>query len=383
MAKLLVVDDEPDVCELLAAALSEAGYAVRTCTNGTEAIELFRRERADLVFCDLKLPGIDGLSVLEAMKGIDPWATVIMVTGYGSVEVATHALRLGAYDFVEKPFTDTQIQKVASRALEHRRQLRQLTLVQGKSGSAADIPARLVELEQLRADFLNMVIQDLRTPLGQLNKALALANEGFYGPWDDPKQPFLHELARVRALLSRLLLEGFALFLSHEQRVTATLGDVRSVLEGIVKEMRGQCEKRQLMLKTALPSSPVEGSMDTEKLACIARELLENAVHFTESGGKITVSLVSQQRGFQLQVVDTGCGIAEKEQGWLFTAFRQLRTDRPEQRKKLGLGLALVKYYTDLLNGTIHVQSTPGKGSEFTVNLPWLNRTDPVQNNGR
>jgi DNA-binding NtrC family response regulator len=133
MAKFLVVEDEPDACKALADLLTQSGVAVRACENGTEAIEVCRKERVDLVFCDLKLPGLDGLAVLEAIKRIDPWATIIVVTAYGSVDSATHALRLGAYDFIEKPFTPAQIQQVARRAMDHRHTLAQLARC-GNSG---------------------------------------------------------------------------------------------------------------------------------------------------------------------------------------------------------------------------------------------------------
>ena len=384
MPKLIVVDDEPDICELLSAALIEPGYAVRTCTNGTEAIELFRRERADVVFCDLKLPGLDGLSVLEALKSIDPWVTVIMITGYGSVEVATHALRLGAYDFVEKPFTDGQIKQIANRALEHRRQLKQLALLQGKKiGSAADIPARLVELEQLRHDFLNMVIQDLRTPLGEFNEVLSLAEEGAYGPWADPlKQAFMHEMAKERALLSRLLLESFALFLSHDHRLKVVSTDIRALMEGILKEVQPLCDKKRLRLKTSLPPEPLSGPMDGERLSAVVRELLDNAVQFTPSVGTIEVELARTDKGFRIRVSDSGCGMTDREREWLFTAFRQPRGEKPERRRKLGLGLALVKHYVDLLNGTLDVTSVPGEGSHFVIALPWLSRPEKEPDGG-
>ncbi len=363
MAKLLVVDDELEMCESPSEALANPGYSVETCQTGTAAIELFRRERADLVFCDLKLPGLDGFEVLGALKGIDPWATVIIVTGYGSVETATHALRLGAYDFVEKPFTVAQIQQVANRALEHRRQLRELTLLQGKPGSATDLPTRLTELEQLKADFLTLVIQELRTPFRLLSEALSLAQEGFYGSWADPlKEQFLNRCRRIHTLLSRLLLGGLAFFLNHEHRVTAVSGDVRLGIEQVLEEARPRCEERHLTLGVLLPDSPVVGLTDSEKIACIARELIDNAINSTPPGGLIEVRLTCQDsKGFQIQIKDTGRGITDEEKGWLFTQHGQ----------RVSLGLPLVQHYVDLLNGTIQLESQLGQGSCFTVRLPW------------
>lgn len=372
MAKLLVVDDESEVLEAFSAALSQAGLAVHTCENGTAAIELFRRERADLVFCDLKLPGIDGLGVLGALKGIDPWATVIMVTAYGSIETATHALRLGAYDFLEKPCTLAQIQQVAKRALEHRRQLREMAALQGKPGQASDLPSRLVELEQLRADFLTMVIQDLREPLRLLTKTLDLAREGFYGIWSEVQRPFLHQCSRVQVFLTRLLLGSFAIFLSHDERLETAPVELHALIKEISREMEPHLEERGVALQTTLSHEPACGRTDVGKVTSMVRELLNNAICATEKGGEIHLELSTQPDGFQIRVSDTGCGISEEEKKWLFTTFHSIAHERPHPKgKKVSLGLPLVQHYLDLLNGQILLENNSPQGSRFTVTIPW------------
>ena len=372
MAKLLIVDDEEETCEVFRTAFTQVGHSVRTCRSGAEAIEAYRRERMDLVFCDLKLPGVDGLVVLEAIKAIDPWATVIMVTAYGTVDVATRSLRLGAYDFIEKPCTIAQLQEVSKRALEHRREMKQLTLLQGKPGTAADIPARLVELEQLKADFLTMIIQELRTPMRQMDETLTLVRQGFYGSWEDPKkQRFLDQLSRVGTSLSRLFLSGFALFLSHEQRVSPTEADLIPLLEEIFQQVRVRCHEKELTLNTELDVASLKGPTDMEKVAYVIRELLDNAIQFTLQGGTITVTCGAAVGGFRVQVIDTGPGIPLEEQGDLFTVFRQSGSDRRLRKRKSGLGLPLVRHYVDLLNGFISLESSPDLGSRFTVIIPW------------
>jgi signal transduction histidine kinase len=318
------------------------------------------------------MPGLDGMAVLDALRAIDPWATVIMLTGYGSIESATHALRLGAYDFIQKPFTEVQIEQAATRAIAHKKQLKQITQIQGSPGSPSDLPGKLKEMEQLKADFLTMVVQELRIPLKLFSETLGLAQEGFYGPWEDPlKKRFFNELIRVRAQLGRLLLEGFALFLGHEQRVTAAPLDVRQIIEQAAAEFHSSCEERGLALKVNLPEAPLIGLTDLEKVGCIVRELIDNAIQFTPSGGKIELDLRATPEGFEFRVSDTGCGITTRQKEWLFTTFRQPQSDPSERRKKVALGLALVRHYVDLLDGTILVQSAPGQGAQLTISLPW------------
>ncbi|MBI3332952.1 MAG: response regulator [Candidatus Omnitrophica bacterium] len=376
MARILIVDNDPEIRQAFTAALAPLKYAVRSCLSGNEAIELYEKERADLVFCDLKLEGVDGMVVLETLKAMDPWATVIMVTAYGTVDAATRALRLGAYDFIEKPCTVTQLKEITQRALEHRRRLKEVTRLQGKPGTAADIPTRLVELEQLKADFLTMVVEELRTPLRHLNEALALAADGFYGPWEEPlKKQFLERISRVENSLSRLFLASFSLFLAHEQRVTPTDGDLAALAGEIIREAQARCQERQISLKSQLPSCPLKGRTDMEKAAYILREFIDNAIRFTPPGGAIEVECAptSKPNGFLLRVADTGPGIPPEEQGVLFSVFRQSPSDQRLHKQKSGLGLPLVRHYVDLLKGSIELTSAAAgrPGCRFTVTVPW------------
>ncbi len=117
---VLVVDDEPDVRDLLVEYFREAGHEVSSAADGTEAVADITRNptKYGLVISDLQLPGIDGLGVLKAAKAANPSVAVIIVTGYASVDSAVRAVRLGAYDYLTKPFTLGQIEVIVSRAAE-------------------------------------------------------------------------------------------------------------------------------------------------------------------------------------------------------------------------------------------------------------------------
>ena len=370
MPKFLIVDDEAEICQALEIALSQNGYSVRTCTNGTQAIELFRRERTDLVFCDMKLPGLDGMGVLEGLKSIDPGVTVIMITAYGSVEAATRALRLGAYDFLEKPCTMAQIQKVTQQALEHRKQLHQLTMIQGKPGTSLDLPSKLSQSEQIRFDFLKLAMQELRLPLTLLNEALTLVEDGSYGLWGEPsKQRFLNQCARIQALLSRTFLGCLALFLSHDHHVAPSTGDVRSALEELLKETALRCTEQRLVWEQTLPSEPLIGSTDLEKVVCIVQELLDNAFYYVLAGGTLSFSLIQSEGGFQIHVKNTGHSIPAEEKKWLFTTVRDWKTGQIHSQK---VGLVLLRHYVDLLNGKFELKEVRSGGNEIIATFPWI-----------
>ena len=375
--RILVIDDEPENVRLLEVKLRQE-YEVDTVKSGLQALAFLKKaeNNPDLILMDQMMPSMDGLMTFTAMQqqNLIKGVPVIMVTAYGSIENATHALRLGAYDFLEKPCTLTQLQQVAKRAMEHRRQLRELAALQGKPGQAADLPSRLVELEQLRADFLTMVIQDLREPLRLLSKTVELARDGFYGVWSEVQKPFLHQCARVQAFLTRLLLGGFAIFLSHEQHLEIVPVELHLLIKELSREMEQDTQEKGIRLQVKLPLEPVCGRTDPGKVSSMVRELLENAIEATQKGGQVSLELLTQPDGFQIRVSDTGGGIPEEEKRWLFTTFHALASGHPQRGQKVSLGLPLVRHYLDLLNGKIEVEGNSPSGSRFTLSLPYYNR---------
>jgi len=118
MKRVLVVDDELSMCEFLAIMLSKEGYSVTTTRSGEEGTELFQRDPFDVVITDMRLPGIGGLGVLRAIKEQSPEVPVIVMTAYSSVANAVEVMKLGAYDYITKPFKVDEIKLVMRNALE-------------------------------------------------------------------------------------------------------------------------------------------------------------------------------------------------------------------------------------------------------------------------
>jgi DNA-binding NtrC family response regulator len=164
---VLVIDDEPDVRDLLVDYFRECGHEVSSAADGTEAVaEIVRHPtKYEIIISDLQLPGVDGLGVLRAAKAADPDATVIIVTGYASVDSAVRAVRLGAYDYLTKPFTLGQIEVIVNRAAERRAleaENRALTrrMDDGAPGHGPDLASRLDAIE-LRLSRIEQLIEEL------------------------------------------------------------------------------------------------------------------------------------------------------------------------------------------------------------------------------
>ena len=115
---ILVVDDEVEICDLLQGFLTEEGYQVFTATNGLEAISLGKQNELDLALLDIKMPGMDGIEVFRKLKKVRRDMGVIILTGYGTLGTAKDAMRLGAYDYLTKPFDLGLVKSVIREALE-------------------------------------------------------------------------------------------------------------------------------------------------------------------------------------------------------------------------------------------------------------------------
>lgn len=117
LTRILVVDDEKNIRLTVPQALEPLGMPVETAVNGEEALEKMAEEPFDLVLLDLKMPGMDGMDVLRSIARDQPRSRVIIVTAHGTVESAVEAMKLGAVDYIQKPFSPAEIRELASRVL--------------------------------------------------------------------------------------------------------------------------------------------------------------------------------------------------------------------------------------------------------------------------
>ena len=149
---ILIVDDEGDIRELVSGILSDEGHGTRTAKDADEALALLAARRPHLMFLDIWLQGsrLDGLQLLEIIKDQHPTLPVVMISGHGNIETAVSAIRLGAYDFIEKPFKADRLVLVAERALETSRLKRENVELKTRSLTADRVVGKSTSANQLR-----------------------------------------------------------------------------------------------------------------------------------------------------------------------------------------------------------------------------------------
>lgn len=120
--KVLVLDDEQVVLDSISRTLGEEDYTVKTFQKGEDALAALKGESFDILMTDMKMPGMDGLQAMEAMKEIDPDLSMVVVTGYSTVDSAVKSMKLGAVDYIKKPFTPEQLTELVDKIMEDRKQ---------------------------------------------------------------------------------------------------------------------------------------------------------------------------------------------------------------------------------------------------------------------
>ena len=149
---ILIIDDEADIRDIVSGILSDEGHGTRTASNSDEALGAVEARRPQLIFLDIWLQGsrLDGLQLLKIIKEQNPQLPVVMISGHGNIETAVSAIKLGAYDFIEKPFKADRLVLVADRALEASRLKREITDLKARAGTVNRIVGSSSAIHQLR-----------------------------------------------------------------------------------------------------------------------------------------------------------------------------------------------------------------------------------------
>jgi len=150
---ILIVDDERDICDLVAGVMEDEGYEARTAANSDAALDAIRQRRPSLVLIDVWLQGsrLDGLGLVEAIKAMDPTLPIIVISGHGGIDTAVAAIRRGAFDFIEKPFEASRLLHMVARATETERLRSEVVALRERAGQSDELNGTSAGINQVRA----------------------------------------------------------------------------------------------------------------------------------------------------------------------------------------------------------------------------------------
>ena len=370
---ILLVDDEAGIRKVLGISLADLGYTVHAAEDAAAALKIIERVRPSITLTDIKMPGMDGIELLKAIKSRYPDTEVIMLTGHGDMDLAIESLKFEAIDFITKPISDDALTIALKRAgerIEMRQQLKAYTqnlehLVEEKS-------RQLIEAERLAAvgETVAGLSHTIKNIAGGLDGGLFVLGKGIeMEDADYLKQGWelvRGNVDRIKTLSLDLL--NFAKTDRLEYRQMNPEQPAREVFNLMLS--RAKDHGMDLVLDVATGLAPIQ--MDPVGIHQCLLNLVTNAIDAcvdTEPANgeqRITLSVIaSNGGGVCYRVADTCCGMDERTKARLFQRFF---TTKGEQGT--GIGLMLTRTIVHRHNGTIDVSSQPGKGSCFTIHLP-------------
>jgi signal transduction histidine kinase len=251
-----------------------------------------------------------------------------------------------------------------NRQLEYRVQVRTRELQ-----NALD---RLSELNQLKSNFISNVSHELRTPLTHIRGYLDLMMDGSLGGVSEDQRLALEVMLRSEGRLEELIEELIQFTLASSEMLVLDLSviDFSKLVSSVLSKTVNKAQRKHLTLEMELSDSLPPVRADEDKMTWVVMELLDNAVKFTQSGGRVKIAARQVEQMVCCSVTDTGIGIPKERLPEIFAPFHQLDNSVTRRYGGVGLGLALVKKIMEAHEANIKVQSIEGKGTRFEFCLP-------------
>jgi signal transduction histidine kinase len=384
MKKLLVIDDERPILDVLQMSLTGEGYEVMTAENGNEGLEIFEEFRPKVVLTDIKMPGIDGIEVLKRVKAIDDEAEVIVITGHGDMDSAIAALQHGASDFINKPIRNDVLTLALERAekkLEMNQRLRDYTENLEQRVEECTTELKQAHEELLRSERLATIGETVAGLAHYIKNILSGLRGGLYmvntGVSKDNRDMFKEGSSMMERNIERI--SDLALDLlsySKERTPERVLCDPNEIVAEAIDIFKEKAKAHGITLDILADPSLDKAYLDRRGIYNVLLNLISNAIDAciydedTSKAWKVTVKTGVKSRAHSgetvfFEVSDNGTGMTDEVKAKLFTKFFSTKAG-----KGTGLGLLITQKIIHEHGGEISLESTAGQGATFLVTLP-------------
>ncbi len=361
MKRILVIDDEEWLREMVQMALQQKGFEVILAPNGAVGVESARKELPDLILCDVNMEKMDGYSTLSSLRS-DPLTEsipFILMTGLADNAGMRHGMELGADDYLPKPFSIEALYAAVDA------RLKKLQAVRHEAEK---------KLADLRDNISLMLPHELRTPLnGILSFGEMLASDAANLPPNEVAemgQVIYDSGKHLQRLIENFLIYAQIELLSADPQKLKALRSKRTELPAklIEKSVRAQAQSAGRSADLELTLAEVPLPLSEEYLVKIVDELVQNAFKFSQPGSRVNVVLADSPGAVTLAVSDHGRGFSTDH---ITKVGAYMQFDRKlHEQQGLGLGLSIAKRLTELHGGTLTLQSERGTRTTVTVKLP-------------
>jgi two-component system sensor histidine kinase/response regulator len=367
--RILIVDDEKGIQTGIRRVLrnftvsfpfhdEDFEFDLIDADTGEDAIEIIEEQHIDIVLLDNKLPGIEGVEVLEYIKEKEYDLAVIMITSYASIDLAVKATNNGAFNFVPKPFNQNELRTAVESITKHlflKRMTKNLT----------------DEAKEIRFKFLSVLSHELKSPINAVEGYLRIMEDKQLGDDFDAYATMIERSIKriegMRTLIMDML--DFTRVESGKKVRHIEEIDFVEIAQISVDSVSPSAIQKNVNIITDFPEK-ITHSFDEGELEIIFNNLLSNAVKYNKDDGRVEFSLRQDDQNVYINVKDTGIGMSEEEKANLFKEFMRAKNEKTREISGTGLGLSILKKIVDLNKGIISVKTEINKGSEFSVKLP-------------
>ena len=371
--QVVVIDDEIGPRESLRMLL-KPNYQVHTADCVEAGLKLLKEKQPDTIVMDIRMPGVNGIEGLRKIREIDPHLSVIMLTGFGALETAKEALRLGANDYISKPFDTGEMRDIIGRNVERTRVHRaseraasEISELNNRLLKELAQKERLASLGQASAEF----VHDLGNPLTivwgyvqLLAKKLEQSENG--GAMQNATSIKELKIIEQNVRLCRELLTMWQSYGSAEA-LTPKPVSVSAILQEVLRGVAGMATQSGVELRIDICDDPCTLAGDAVQIKRAIQNVIVNAIQASaDKKGSVRIACTRKDFYVDLRVEVDGAGIAQGQMNKIFDPYFTTK----QAKSGTGLGLYISKKVVEDHNGSIKAESTPGMGSTFTIRLP-------------
>ena len=356
--KIIIIDDEEVILDSCTQILQGRNYDVSTAPDGMQGLKLVEEIKPDLVFIDLKMPGMPGLEVLKHIHDQDNTIVTIVITGYATVDSAVEAMKKGAYDFLPKPFTPEEFRLITRRGLERRKLVVEAITLRR-------------EKEMLRENFAAIVSHELKSPLGAIQQNLfALSGELAENLSESQNARFERMKIRIDDLIKLInaWLRVYSVDISKINESFTSIA-IPALISKAIENVEPHAVRKDVHLVTGIEEQLplIEG--DELSLVEALGNIIGNAVKYSFAGSQVTIKSAEKDGIIEIAISDTGVGIPEEELPNVLSDFYRGNSATSDESSH-GIGLTISRKIIEAHNGTIIVTSKPSIGTTFTIRIP-------------
>ncbi|MCB0822004.1 MAG: hybrid sensor histidine kinase/response regulator [Bacteroidales bacterium] len=367
---ILIVDDNKENIKVLGLALKEKEYNLTVAFSGPDALEILDATNIDLVLLDVMMPGMDGFEVCRRMKENENTREipVIFITALTETNSIVKGFEVGGVDYLTKPFKKRELFARVDTQLKIKNQ--KLKLEEQKQELESTIKSR--------DTLYSIIAHDIRSPLANIKSVLSALHNDMI---DQDSFQQLVAMLQITTSETYDLLENLLLW--TKSKITALKPSIKMVeakelIEKTVMVLQPSAEKKGISLTTELSKA---GSItaDSNMISTAVRNLVSNAIKFTQAGGEIKVICSTSSEETVIEVHDNGVGISEENIRKLLDAEEHFTTYGTDHEKGSGLGSKLVLGFIRSHGGQLSIESKPGKGSVFRISIPFITIEELVE----